>query len=808
METSAIMNSIMQDIRYSIRMLGKNRSFFVFVLLILGIGVGANTALFSLINAVLLKPLSFAKPDQIVTLWEINRQKGLTLETTSASNFIDWSERNRAFLSMAAASRIGSITLLDHGPAEEISWCRVSPNFFDLLGVNPMVGKAIDLQPHQIALSYGFWERDFGKDPAVIGRSIRLDDQTFEIAAIMPAGFESPAGKADIWASLILNRGDLEPIDRGQNYLRVFGRLKTNFNIDQAQDDVDRIAKQLSAEFPVSNNNSEIFLVGLKDQIVGKVRPTLFVVFGAVISVFLIACANIAILMLIHFGRRNHEIAIRAALGASRKIIARQLFIESFLISICGGIVGILFAHFAVLLLVRLNPEIIPRLTQIQIDWTSVLFTFIVSVLAAIFFGVLPAIRGSEPAQSESWKIKDGALTESYKTKALQNRFIVFEIAIGLFLLIGAGLFIRSFIFLHKVDPGFQQDNLLVARLRLDSEYAEQGKQVRYFKSLLDKLKSVPGITDAGAVTVLPMNTFGIDFDVPYYRVEDPAQERSTAPKAKFRSATPDYFRTMHISILEGRAFLNSDDIDSPRAVIINEELAKKLSNHGSSVGKKIRFFWSDWQTYEIVGVVGNTRSYGPLVNPEPELFVPFAQIPYIIMNVVVRTSTHPENMIAAVRQTVLQIDPKQPVQSIEPMTSLVKNSTLRERYAMLLISILSVIALILAGTGIYATVYFSVVQRKSEIGIRMALGATSQDVLKIMIKPVLVLSFIGIVLGLSAIFVVSPFLRSILFGLTPTDSLTLTTISLMMLIVSVVAAYVPTRRLLKLDPSVVLRYE
>ncbi|MCI0618489.1 FtsX-like permease family protein, partial [bacterium] len=370
---------------------------------------------------------------------------------------------------------IGSITLLNHGPAEEISWCRVSPKFFDLLGVNPIFGKAASLQPGQIAISYGFWKRDFGKDRNVIGRFIRLDNHTYEIAAVMPAWFESPAGKADIWAPLILNRSDLDAIDRGQNYLRVFGRLKPDISIDQAQQDVDQIAKQLSSEFPDSNRGTQILLAGLKDQIVGKVKPTLYVAFAAVTSVFLIACANVAILMLMHFARRNHEIAIRAALGASRKNIARQLFIESFLISICGGIVGILFARFIVLLLLGLNPEIIPRLTQAEINWTSVLFTFIVSVLAAIIFGVLPAIRGSEPAQSESWKIKDGGLTEGHKNKTLQNRFIVFEIAIGLFLLVGAGLFIRSFIFLQKVDPGFEQTNVLVARIRLDAEYAEQG---------------------------------------------------------------------------------------------------------------------------------------------------------------------------------------------------------------------------------------------------------------------------------------------------------------------------------------------
>jgi putative ABC transport system permease protein len=798
------MTSLIHDLRYSVRMLRKNFLFFVFVVLILAIGIGVNTAIFSLMNAVIFKSLPFSDPDRIVTLWETNREKGITANTTSASNFIDWRDRNRTFSGMAAASRISSITLLNAGPAEEVAWCRVSQNFFDLLGVIPHSGRPFLKESHHIAISYGFWQRSFGGDKDAIGRSVRLDNRTYEITAILPQTFESPIGKSDVWAPFIINPAELETIDRGQNYLRVFARLKSNINLEHAQQELNQISKQLSNEFPDSNRGSEILMISLKEQMLGRIGSSLFVALIAVISVLLIACANVASLVLTHYTKRSHEIAIRIALGASRKTLARELLIESLLMSLSGGLVGLLFARLTILFLLRLNPEIIPQLSKTQINWTSLLFTFGISVLTGIIFGILPALRASEPAQSNTWKIRNDS--EGRKNNVLRNRFVVCEVAIALFLLVGAGLFIRSFYYLHNVDPGFDQENLLVARIRLDTEYAENGKQIQYFKDLVSRLKNTPGIVDAGAVTVLPMNSFGIDFDVPYQKPEDAEPERSSAPKAKFRSITSDYFRTMGIPVLNGRAFQDSDTANAPRAVIINQDLAKRVSPDSSPVGKRIRFFWADWQTYEIVGVVKSIRTYGPLVSSEPELFVPLAQIPYIVMNVVVRTTSDPVAMSAAVRQTFLDVDPKQPLQSIEPMTALVKNSTLMERYAMLLVTILSMLALILAIAGIYATVYFVVINRKSEMGIRMALGATSFDILKTVMMPILFLTILGILFGQVGIVLSSHFLSTVLFGISPTDIVTLVTVSFFMIAIAAIGAYIPARKATKFNPAQVLK--
>ena len=808
------MNSIWQDIRYSIRMLRKNPLFTIVAILTLAIGIGANTAIFSILNQVLLEPLPFVDAGRLVTLWEANPQKGIAADTTSASNFIDWRNQNRSFSGMAVTSRLGSITLTSKTQAEELTWSLVSPVFFDLLGVVPQFGRAFRAEEEKpgknrvVILSYGFWQRYFGGDPNIVGQSIHLDSEVFQVVGILPDGFQSPAGEADLWAPFPIDPATLEPIDRGQNYLNVFARLKNDVSPEQAQQDLDAIARKLGRDFPDSNGGQEIRMISLRDQIVRGVRPTIFLVMGAVGMVLLIGCVNLASLMLTRFSRRSREIAIRAALGASRIRIIGQLLIESLLISLCGGILGILFASWSIDLIVRFNPEIIPQIVRATTDSSALFFALGLSIVTGLIFGVLPALHGSEPARNEFWKIRTGSVSEGRKSSLLRNRFVVMEIALALFLLAGAGLLIRSFFYLNKMHPGFDQKHLLVARIRLDDVYASNGKQIEYFRQLIARLRNTSGIVDAGAATVLPMNPFGIDFDVPYYLEGTPEPQKSNAPKARFRATTPDYFRTMRIPILQGRSFLDSDRTDSPNVVVINQNLAKKIGKGGSAIGKRIRFFWADWQTYEIVGVVGDTRSNGPMQNTGPELFVPHAQIPYIVMNVIVRTTDEPGAMVSTVRRVVLDIDPYQPVHSIETMESLVKDSTLRERYAVWLIGALSAVALFLAIIGIYATVYFAVTQRSAEMGIRMALGATSQDILRIILKPLMSLIAIGIVLGLCGVFLLSRLLRNLLFGISPTDMSTWISVSVIVAAAALIASYIPARRAMKLDPAAILHHE
>lgn len=808
------MNSMWQDIRYSIRMLRKNPLFTIITVLTLAIGIGTNTAIFSILNQVLLQPLPFVDPGRLVTLWEANPKKGIAADTTSASNFVDWREQNRSYSGMAVASRLGSITLTSKAPAEELTWSLVSPNFFDLLGVVPQYGRAFRAEEEKpgksrvVILSYGFWQRHFGSDTNIVGHLIHLDSEVFQVVGILPDGFQSPAGTADLWAPFPIDPATLEPIDRGQNYLNVFGRLKNDVSMEQAQQDLNGIAEKLGRDFPDSNGGQEIRMIPLRDRIVRGVKPTIFLVMGAVGMVLLIGCVNLASLMLTRFSRRSREIAIRTALGASRKRIVGQLLIESLLISLCGGILGILFASWSIDLILRFNPEIIPQILCVVIDSTTLFFALGLSIVTGLLFGVLPALHGSEPARNEFWKIKTGSISEGRKSSMLRNRFVVLEIALALFLLAGASLLIRSFFYLNSVDPGFDDKNLLVARIRLDDAYASNGKQIEYFRQLVTRLRNTSGITDAGAITVLPMNPFGIDFDVPYYLEGEAEPQRANAPKARFRSATPDYFRTMRIPLLQGRPFLESDRTDSPNVVIVNQDLAKKIAKGGSAIGKSIRFFWADWQTYEIVGVVGDTRSNGPMQNSGPELFVPHAQIPYIVMNVVARTAREPGAMVSTVRQVVLDIDPYQPVHSIETMEGLVKDSTLRERYAVWLIGALSVVALFLAIIGIYATVYFVVTQRTAEMGIRMALGATSQDILRIILMPLLSLIAVGIAIGLSGVFLLSRFLKSLLFGISPMDMSTWISVSVIVAVAALIASYIPARRALKLDPAAILHHE
>lgn len=809
-----MMNSIWQDVRYGMRMLWKTPIFTAIMVLTLAIGIGANTAIFSLIHQVLLQPLPYSNPDRLVTLWESNPEKGVTPDTTSRANFIDWRERNSVFTGMAAASRLGSVTITSGNPAEEITWSQVSPNFFDLLGVYSQFGRVFFIDEERpdknrvVVLSHGLWLRRFGGDPGVVGQVIHLDKERYQVVGIMPQAFRSPAGDADLWVPLAIDPAQLESIDRGQNYLKVFARLKVDVGNKQAQHDLDRIAGQLSMEFPISNSGRQIRIIPLRDRLVGRIEPALWIALSAVAVVLLIACVNIASLLLTRFSKRSREISIRTALGASKIRVLRQLLVESILLSSFGGIAGILLARWGVNLLLVLEPGVIPTHTGLQIDKVTLLFALSLSVIIGILFGILPALRSSALALTESWKIPSAAVTEGLKDRRLRNRFVVIEIALTLLLLIASGLLIRSFIYLRTIHPGFEPDKLLVARIRLDDDYSSNKKQIRYFQELTYRLRNIAGIQDAAAVTVLPMNPFGIDFDVPYYREGEPEPDRAQGPKAKFRSATPEYFRTMRIPLLQGRSFQETDHPDAPRVVIVNQVLANRMAPNGSPVGKNVRFFWADWQTYEIIGVVGNTRSYGPLQAVEPELFVPHSQIPYIVMNVVVRAASDPDRISSVLREEVLKMDPNQPVNGIYTMNALVADSVSRERFAMFLVTLLSGIALLLAILGVYGSVYFAVTQRTREIGIRLALGATSRDILKILLRPIFLLTTTGIALGLISVVVLTRFLSSLLFGVNPTDFITLLAASLFLGVAALLASCIPAIRATKLDPVRVLQFE
>lgn len=806
------MEALTNDIRHAIRGMRQHPGFTLVAVITLALGIGANIAIFSVVNAVLLRPLPFHEPERLVRIWETNLARDGELEMTSLSNLLDWQRENRSLSGTAAWQRLTSLTLTSQMPALELRSSAVSANYFSVLGVQAALGRTFAVEEgtaghtRVVVISDDLWRRQFGSNPQVSGTTLQLEKIDFQIIGVMPRGFKSPAGEADLWMPMDFQPND---IDRGQTYLEVIGRLKPDFTLDQAQAEMDGVAKSLAAQFPNSNRGRGIRLVSLSEQTVGSVRQALLIVLGAVGLVLLIACANVANLFLVKAARRQHEITIRAALGASNRRLVQQMLCEAFIVALCGGLFGLFAAAGALQLIKSLAPDQLPRLDEVGIDNATLIFTIGVSLLTGVLAGLTPALYVCRPNLNDALKDNRRHMASGgWRRNRLQSAFVVAQVAVALTLLSGAGLLIRSFVQLVKVNPGFETDRLLVVRVALGDDYREDNRQVTYFQELTKRLKSLPGVNDAAAATVLPMNRFGIDFDVPYHRTDQAEPTNAAAPKAKFRSATPDYFRTMGITLIQGRGFLEQDRNDSPKVVVVNQVLAEKVWPGESPVGKQLRFVWADWQTYEVVGVVGNTKSYGLVENWEPELFVPHAQIPYTVMNVVIRTSGDPAAITAAARRTILDQDPYQPPHSIVAMSELISDSIAQERFAMTWLVALAAIALALVSVGIYSVISHVTTQRTREVGIRLALGAQTSDVMSLVMRNGVTLALIGVAIGLAGSLAMTKLIESLLFGVTASDVTTLASVSALMIVVSMLASYIPARRATKVDPLVAIKYE
>jgi len=808
-------DEMFQDLLFGLRMLRQHKAFSIVALLMLALGIGANTTIFSLVNGVLLRPLPYREPERLVRIWETNVTRGGALEMTSISNLLDWRRQNQAWQDLSAWQRLSSLTLTSQTPAVELKASVVSANYFSLLGAGPALGRTFapdeggSARARVAIISDALWQRLFGANPQIAGTVIQLEKRNFEIIGVMPPGFKSPAGEADLWLPLNFQPND---IDRGQTYLQVIGRLKPAVTLDQAQSEMDGIAVEMARQFPNTNRGRGIRLVSLMEQTVGGVRRALLIVLGAVSLVLLIACANVANLFLVRATQRQHEVAIRAALGASRLRLVRQLLTEALLIAIGGGALGLLVAVWMLALVKTLAPGQIPRLDEIGLDRTVLLFTSAVSLLTGVIFGLAPALFACRLNLNEA--LKDGGHRQAdggwrrNRRAQMQSVFVVAQVALALMLMVGAGLFSRSFVKLVKLNPGFRTEGVLVARLFLGQEYTENYRQVTYFKELTERLRNLPGVSEAGATTVLPMNPFGIDFDVPYHRAEEIRPTRSAAPKAKFRSITPEYFQALGVPLIQGRGFLEQDHRNSPKVVIVNQTLAEHAWPNENPVGKRLSFSWADWQTYEVVGVVGNTKSYGLTESWQSELFVPHAQIPYTVMNVVVNTTGDPAAMASEVQHQILTLDPSQPPHSITNMKDLLSDAMARERFATASLAALAAMALLLASVGIYSVLSYVTSQRTREIGIRLALGAQASDVFKLTFKRGLTLTLIGVAIGLVGAVALTPVMRSLLFGITATDPLTFLSLSLLLIGVALFACWIPARRATKVDPLVALRHE
>jgi putative ABC transport system permease protein len=823
------MRTLLQDLRYGARTLWKNPGTTFVIVVALALGVGANTAIFSVVNAVLLRPLPFENPDQLMVIWETNPARGLQEGTPSPPDYREWRNRTQAFEQIAAFYG-EDYNLSGSGEPERLTGAVVSANFFSTLRINPAFGRTFlpdeeQFGSHRVTvLSHGLWQRRFGANPQLIGQTINLNNQPHTVIGIAPPDFQLAGVRAELWTPMAFAPGDRYNT-RGNHFLNVFARLKPDVTITQAQADMDVITRQLE-EVSEMNAGLGARVVPMHEDAVGSYRPALLVLLGAVGFVLLIACANVANLLLARAATRQKEFALRATLGASRLRTVRQLLTESLLLSVLGGGLGLLLAMWGVDLLVALSPAELPRVAEIGVDARVLAFTLSLSVLTGIIFGLAPALQASHLDLNEALKEGGRSVTGSRRTRSLRGALVVTEIALSLVLLVGAGLLINSFWRLTKVSPGFKADNLLTMEIALpDSKYppTESHRAQAFYQQLLERVATLPGVQSVGATSSLPLAPGGWGKMLSIEgRPAPPSME--TIPLVQYRQVSTNYFSTLGVSPVKGRLFTEQDDPNSPPVALINEEMARRFFPNEDPIGKRI---WMgppenllpggalpdgySFPRLTIAGVVNDVKHQGLNQQTGPEVYIPHAQgagETQRSMFLAVRTTVDPLSLAAAVRNEVTAIDKEQPVADIQTMEQRLAASLAGPRFNMLLLGIFAAVALALAAVGLYGVMAYGVTQRTHEIGIRMALGAQRGNVLRLIVRQGMVMALIGVALGLAASFALTRVMASLLFGVSATDPLVFTAIALLLAAVAFIASYIPARRALKVDPMIALRYE
>lgn len=799
------METLWHDLRYGIRMLLKCPGFTAVAVITLALGIGANTAIFSVVNAVVLRPLPYPEPNQIVRLWEYFGQDATRRTHISAGEFVDYRERNRSFQGVAAFI-LASASLTGVGDPERLSAAVTSVSFFPILGVQPILGRTFLPEEEQlgrnnaVVLSFGLWQRRFGADAKIIGQTLTLNGRPRTVVGVMPPSFRYPEG-ADLWLPLVLTPEMLRPERRHSRSLEVIARVKPGVTIQQADAEMKSIVKDFPAQPGVT-------LIPLHQQVVGDVQLALVVILGAVTFLLLIACANVADLLLARATAREREIAIRAALGASRFRLVRQLLTESALLAIIGGAAGLMLAAWGIDVLRWLSPQNLPRLDEVAVDGPVLGFTVLVAILTGAIFGLAPSL--SVARTDLQLTLKEGSRTSiGSPRQRLRGLLVVSEVALSLVLLIGAGLMIQSFIRLMRVNPGFHSENVLTMQLTLPgARYQTPAQRVGFYGQLLERVRGLPGVQAAGAVSDLPLS--GVNVDRSFLPADKFEEYLRRTPSADFRHATADYFRAMSIPLLAGRSFTEQDGPEALRVGIVNETLAHNIWPGENAVGKQIRFHTGrDWtEELTVVGVIGDIKHHGLDTVTRNEIYVPFEQVPISEMFVAVRTSADPMQQVGAVRAAVQGLDKDLPLFNVRSMEELFGRSVAERRFQMLLHGVFSLLALVLASVGIYGVMSYSVAERTHEFGIRLALGAGQRDVLKLVIGQGMILVLMGVSVGLGAALALTRLIATMLYSVSATDPMTFAIVSLLLATVALVACYVPARRATKVDPLVALRYE
>ncbi|HXG64194.1 MAG TPA: ABC transporter permease [Blastocatellia bacterium] len=800
------METLSQDLRYGVRMLLKNPGFTAAALLALTLGIGANTAIFSVVNAVLLRPLPFEESERLVLVWEKRMALGRVRNVASFPDYYDWKAQNTVFEDMAAY-RGGGFTLGGDTP-ERIQGTVTTPNLFSVLRVQPQTGRSFLPEEDQpgnnlvVILSHGLWQRRFAADPNIVGQTVLMNDRNYTVVGVMPADFIYPNRRTEIWVPLTPDQDDRN--NRGGHSLGVIARLKPGITLDQARAEMDGIAANLEQQYQV-NTGHGVNIFPLYEEVVGDIRPMLWVAFGAVGFVLLIACANVANLLLARAATRQKEIALRTALGAGRGRIVRQLLTESLLLALAGGALGVLLALWGVDALLTISPNSIPRVWEIGLDGRVLGFTLLVTLATGLFFGLIPALQASRPNLNEALKEGGRTLSASFRRNRLRSIFVISEVAICLVLLIGAGLMARSFIRLLDVDPGFNPENVLTANVSLSPiKYREPHQRVAYYRESLEKIKALPGVQAAGIILDLPMSGNAASR---YFRIEGrPPQPPGQGYNTNLNATAPGYFKTMGIPLIAGRDFDERDVIGAPEVVIINEAMAREFWPDEDPLGKRLAVGDGPWRT--VIGVVGNVKYRGLDADTRQEMYWPYYQMGFSGGTFVARTGSDPENMAAAVRSAMQEVDRDQPVYNIRAMEEVMSETVAPRRFNMLLLAIFAGVALALAAVGIYGVMAYTVNRRTHEIGIRMALGASRGDVLKLVVGQGMALAAVGVSIGLVAAYGLTRLLASLLFGVSDKDPVTFIALSLLLAGVALLACYVPARRATKVDPMVALRNE
>jgi len=805
------METFLQDLRYGARMLARKPGFTFVAIITLALGIGANTAIFSVVNGVLLRPLPYKDVDRILTVWESDAQSGKKEDGAAPANFLDWRDQNQVFEQMAIAEPY-SLRLTGNGEPESFRSWLVSESFFDILGVKPLYGRTFLPEETQagnervVIIGESLWRGRFGADPNLVGQSLLFNGQPHTIVGIMPAEFQFPSGRV-MWSPMVFR--DSYKQERRSTYMKVIARLKPGLTREQAQQEMTAIQARLARQYPQDNKERGALVVPLAEQMTAQARPALLLLLGAAGFVLLIACANVANLLLARGGERQKEFAIRAALGAARLRLIRQLITESGVLAVLGGVGGMLLAWWGVDMVLALSPGNLPRLTEIHFDGRVLVFALAVSLVTAIIFGVAPALQFSRPDLQESLKEGGRAAGDGAARHRLRNVLVVAEIALAFTLLAGAGLLVRSFVRLLQVDPGFAADHALSLEVHVWGSSRTPEQRAAFFAQTLDRIAALPGVNAAGAVSALPFHDNSIDITGTFTLEGQPAPAPGQEPSAYLTVATIDYFTAMSIPLRSGRLFTRFDRRGAMSVVVIGETMARRFWPDQDPVGKKIRLgFLGQPVVREIVGVVGDARHTGLDSDPRTEIFLPHAQEPYGSMTYVVRTASDPATMLQAVKGEVWAVNKNLPFASIATIDDLVSRSLGERRFNLLLLGAFAIIALTLASVGIYGLISFSTSRRTHEIGVRMALGAADRDIMKLVLKEGLMLTGIGVALGFAAAIALTRLLSSLLFGISATDPLTFIVIPVILAGVALVACFVPARRATKVDPMVALRYE